>query len=179
MKVLERWYLYPQGAGPTPGNPVPGSRRERKKKKKNKCSFLNKCLKYLKRRVNGTVQDSDFEWLATTVGFPNHTCSWIFCLVCTSLNLSASFKTICLYGNLHRHKLYDLVTESVKVTSGRKIYQHDRSVLASRAARKEEGAWRGPIIRRGLPTKNLTWPEWTNLSFKIRAGTVDRIRRTK
>ena len=30
-QVLERWYLYPQGAGPTAGDLVPGSRREQKK----------------------------------------------------------------------------------------------------------------------------------------------------
>ena len=43
FQVLERWYLYPQGASPTAGDLVPGSRREWKKNKFD-CLFILQLL---------------------------------------------------------------------------------------------------------------------------------------
>ena len=57
------------GGIPPPSGGIVGKNRSTRNIfiKKYKCSFLNKCLKYFKRRVNCTVQDSDFECVSISV----------------------------------------------------------------------------------------------------------------
>ena len=79
-QVLERWYLYPQGAGPTAGDLVPGSRRVQKKKKISQIIFKQIFYEQKETRISNLTKNSRLnhmckhinekhQWLAGTLHF--------------------------------------------------------------------------------------------------------------